>query len=375
MAAAMRRAEARVIMKRVLILGVNGFIGHHLTHRILRATRWIVYGMDMHAGRVERFLRHPRFHFFQGDIRRNHGWIERHVSKCDVVLPLVAIATPSAYIQRPLEVFELDFEANLEVVRSCVRLGKRVVFPSTSEVYGMCRDERFDPDRSELVLGPISKQRWIYACCKQMLDRVIWAYGTERSLDFTLFRPFNWIGPGLDNLNAAKEGSSRVVTQFIGHIARGEQIKLVDGGGQKRSFTDIEDGIEALMRIIHNPRGVATGKIYNIGNPDNNLSIRELARLMLAIAAEFPEWSRSASRVRMIDVSADAYYGPAYQDMANRRPEIEATCHDLGWRPSIGMEESLRRLFAFYRSELRAAGELLTGAQDLADTTPHADAA
>ena len=86
------------------------------------------------------------------------------------------------------------------------------------------------------------------------MDRVIWAYGSEQGLNYTLFRPFNWIGAGLDSLNTAKEGSSRVVTQFLGHIVRGEPIQLVDGGRQKRAFTYIDDGIDALMKIIENPR-------------------------------------------------------------------------------------------------------------------------
>ena len=115
--------------------------------------------------------------------------------KCDVILPLVAIATPATYVREPLRVFELDFEANLPIIRHCVKYKKRVVFPSTSEVYGACRDKEFDPETSELVLGPIHKQRWIYSCVKQLLDRIIWAYG-QQGLQFTLFRPFNWVGSG-----------------------------------------------------------------------------------------------------------------------------------------------------------------------------------
>ena len=241
-------------MKKICILGVNGFIGHHLSKRIIETTGWEVYGMDMQNERVADLLEHKRFHFFEGDITINREWIEYHIRKCDTVLPLVAIATPATYVKEPLRVFELDFEANLPIVRSCVKYGKRILFPSTSEVYGMCRDGEFDPDTSELVLGPIDKQRWIYACSKQLMDRVIWAYGSEERLDFTLFRPFNWIGAGLDNIHTAKEGSSRVITQFFGHIVRGEEIKLVDGGTQKRAFTYIDDGIDALMKIIENTR-------------------------------------------------------------------------------------------------------------------------
>ena len=168
-------------MKKLCILGVNGFIGHHLSKRILAETDWDVYGMDMGSERIADLMSNPRFHFFEGDITINREWIEYHIRKCDVILPLVAIATPATYVREPLKVFELDFEANLPIVRSCVKYGKRILFPSTSEVYGMCRDAEFDPYASELVLGPIDKQRWIYACSKQLMDRVIWAYGSMGS--------------------------------------------------------------------------------------------------------------------------------------------------------------------------------------------------
>ena len=264
-------------MNRILILGVNGFIGHHLSRRIIASTDWEIHGMDIETDRITALLPEKRFHFFEGDITINREWIEYHVKKCDVVLPLVAIATPAVYVREPLRVFELDFEANLPIVRAAVRYRKRLIFPSTSEVYGMCDDAEFDPESSNLVLGPINKPRWIYACAKQLMDRVIHAYGAHEGLDYTLFRPFNWIGAGLDSINTAKEGSSRVITQFLGHIVRGEAIKLVDGGTQRRTFTYIDDGIAALMRIIENPRGIASGKIYNIGNPANDFSVRELA--------------------------------------------------------------------------------------------------
>ncbi|MGQ0653776.1 MAG: bifunctional UDP-4-keto-pentose/UDP-xylose synthase, partial [Betaproteobacteria bacterium] len=166
-------------MKRILILGVNGFIGHHLSKAILSRSDWEIYGMDMQADRVEDLLHEKRFRFFEGDITINKEWIEYHIRKCDTVLPLVAIATPAAYVKEPLRVFELDFEANLPIVRACVRHRKRLVFPSTSEVYGMSPDRQFDPESSPLVYGPIDKQRWIYACSKQLMDRVIWAYGAQ----------------------------------------------------------------------------------------------------------------------------------------------------------------------------------------------------
>jgi nucleoside-diphosphate-sugar epimerase len=346
---------------KVLILGVNGFIGHHLSRRIIDTTDWHVYGMDMQADRVRSLLDHERFHFFEGDITINREWVEYHVKKCDVVLPLVAIATPATYVKDPLAVFELDFEANLPIIRACVRYRKRVLFPSTSEVYGMSTDAQFHPYESNLILGPIAKPRWIYSCSKQLLDRVIAAYGQQHGLDYTLFRPFNWIGAGLDSLHTPKEGSSRVVTQFLGHIARGEPIKLVDGGRQRRSFTDVSDGVAALMRIIENREGRATGKIYNIGNPANDLAVRELAELMLEIAREFPEYQRGAGRVALVEVSSGAYYGQGYQDIQTRVPWIENTKQELDWAPQVPVREALRRIFEAYRGEVAVARALIDG--------------
>ena len=346
-------------MKKILILGVNGFIGHHLSKRIMETTNWHVFGMDMASERVADLLDNKRFHFFEGDITINKEWIEYHVRKCDVVLPLVAIATPASYVQQPLRVFELDFEANLPIVRACVKHKKRLLFPSTSEVYGMCRDGEFDPDKSEMVYGPINKPRWIYACSKQMMDRVIHAYGMMEGLDYTLFRPFNWIGAGLDNINTAKEGSSRVITQFLGHIVRGEPIQLVDGGGQKRAFTYIEDGIDALMKIVENKDGKATRQIYNIGNPKNNFSVRELAEMMLKLAAEYPEYRDNAAKVKLVETTSGAYYGEGYQDVQNRVPKITNTMKDLDWKPRVGMPQALKHIFDAYRGDVALARRLV----------------
>lgn len=337
--------------KKILILGVNGFIGHHLSQRILETTDWDVYGMDIQNDRLGDLCAHPRMHFFEGDITINKEWVEYHIRKCDVILPLVAIATPATYVKEPLKVFELDFEANLPIVRSAHKYGKHLVFPSTSEVYGMSPDTEFDPASSPLVYGPINKPRWIYACAKQLLDRVIWGYGME-GLRFTLFRPFNWIGPGLDSIYTSKEGSSRVVTQFLGHIARGEPINLVDGGTQKRAFTYIDDGIDALVLIIANKNDIANGKIYNIGNPLNNFSIKELAEMMMAIAHRIPEYQERAQLVEILETTSTQYYGVGYQDVQNRVPKIENTIQELGWQPSTPMADALEHIFAAYRYDV-----------------------
>lgn len=333
---------------RVLILGVNGFIGNHLTERLLRDDNYEIYGLDIGADAISRFLDCPRFHFVEGDISIHSEWIEYHIKKCDVVLPLVAIATPIEYTRNPLRVFELDFEENLKIIRDCVKYNKRIIFPSTSEVYGMCTDKVFDEDNSNLVVGPVSKQRWIYSVSKQLLDRVIWAYGEKEGLRFTLFRPFNWMGPRLDNLNAARIGSSRAITQLILNLVEGSPIKLVEGGKQKRCFTDISDGIEALFRIIENRDGRCDGEIINIGNPENEASIKELAEMLLESFEQHPLRHRFPPFAGFRDVESSSYYGKGYQDVEHRKPSIRNAKRCLQWEPTVAMRQTVDETLDFF---------------------------
>jgi nucleoside-diphosphate-sugar epimerase len=340
---------------KVLILGVNGFIGHHLTHAILAEKDWDVFGMDLGDDRLGEDAKNPRFHFLEGDISINKEWIEYHIKKCDVVLPLVAIATPKLYVEDPIGVYQLDFEMNLDIIKQCVKYRKRVVFPSTSEVYGDCRDEAFREDESFLVVGPIRKERWIYSCCKQLLDRVIYAYGTRGHIEFTLFRPFNWIGPRLDSLYAAKEGSSRVVTQFIAEMMMKRPITLVDGGHQKRCFTYVDDGISALVKILENRDDACRNEIINIGNPLNECSVKELADILKRLFREHPEHGHDGEYSEIVETSADAYYGKGYQDIYSRKPDITKARTLLGWEPKVNLEDALRMTLHSFLKENKGA--------------------
>lgn len=337
--------------KHVLILGANGFIGNHLSERLLQSGQYEVHGMDLSSSTLDRLRGNSSFHFQEGDISIMREWIEYHVRKCDIILPLVAIATPIEYVRNPLRVFELDFEENLRIIRYCVKYKKRLIFPSTSEVYGMCQDPEFNEQDSNFVLGPIHKQRWIYSCSKQMLDRVIWAYGTQQGLNFTLFRPFNWVGPRLDSLESARIGSSRVITQFILNLVEGTPIRLVDGGKQKRCFTDVKDGIECLFRIIENKNDSCNGQIFNIGNPENEYSMKELAEMLKQKFTNHPLRSYFPPDSGVQDIEAHAYYGSGYQDVQHRRPSIKQARKILGWEPEVPFEQSVMETLDFFLND------------------------
>ena len=345
------RKTARGTKTNILILGVDGFIGNHLSERLLDSGKYKVHGMDLQAESICRIKEREGFYFEEGDISIHREWIEYHVRKCDIVLPLVAIATPIEYVRNPLRVFELDFEENLRIVRYCAKYGKRVIFPSTSEVYGMCDDEKFDEDNSKLVVGPIRKQRWIYSCSKQLLDRVIWAYGAQNGLQFTLFRPFNWIGPRLDSLDSARVGSSRAITQLILNLTEGTPIQLVDGGKQKRCFTDVNDGVECLYRIIENKDGRCNGRIFNIGNPDNEASIADLANLLIANFEKHPLRNKFPPFAGLRKIDSKSYYGDGYEDVIHRKPSIENAKRVLKWEPKISLEQSVIETLDFFLKE------------------------
>src|SRR6185295_10579409 len=175
-------------------------------------------------------LDHPRLSFVQQDIRSPDWNLDELVADADLVIDLIAHANPGLYIRIPLEVFHLNFEENLKIAETCVRHRKRLIQFSTCEVYGRTaaslKNARvadpedpihatFSEDQSEFILGPVAKHRWIYACAKQLLERVLHAHGLEDGFNYTIIRPFNFIGPKIDFLPAEKDGIPRVFSFFM----------------------------------------------------------------------------------------------------------------------------------------------------------------
>ena len=148
---------------RIFLLGAGGFIGSHLVDKILTNTNYEVSAFDINTSRLEKYEGHDRFTCRKGDIFDDTEYIREQIKISDVVLPFAGVAMPAYYLTKPLWTFELDFEQNLKVVRMCSEYGKRVIFPSTSEVYGMSDGSILKENASPLVLGPVGKMRWIYS--------------------------------------------------------------------------------------------------------------------------------------------------------------------------------------------------------------------
>ena len=346
---------------KLCILGCGGFIGSHLVPRLLDEDRYDLYGLDITSAKIEEHLAHSRFHFYEVNVYDTRR-VRELVEECDTVISLVALCNPSLYNTIPLEVIDINFTRPLEIVKMCVELGKRLIHFSTSEVYGKTVQGIADgalrnpedpahfllkEDSSQLILGPISAQRWSYAAAKQLLERVIYAYGMEGRLDYTIVRPLNFVGPRMDYLPGIDgEGIPRVFACFVDALLFDKPLKLVDGGQSRRTFTAIDDAVDAIVRIVDRP-DAAHNQIFNVGNPDNEVTIAQLAQMMIDIYHRLrPEFEGNPCRT--VYESAEEFYGEGYEDCDRRVPDISKARELLGWEPKIGLEEALTTAMASF---------------------------
>jgi len=346
---------------KILSLGAAGFIGSHLTQRLLTEGHTVT-AVDLESEKVSDFIDHPNLTFLQEDIRNPEWNLNKLVADADLVIDLIAYANPGLYIRIPLEVFRLNFIENLKIAEACVKEGKRLIQFSTCEVYGrsvasihnagLSHPEdpihaTFSEDTSEYILGPVSKHRWIYSCAKQLLERVLHAYGIEQGFNYTIVRPFNFIGPKIDFLPHERQGIPRVFSFFMDALLNGTKMQLVNGGTSRRCYTYIDDAVECAYRIVVNPAGVCDRQIFNIGSPGNEISIRQMAEMMRDIYAENFRDS-SAPLAEIVSISGDEFYGVGYDDSDRRIPDITKARTLLKWEPVWGLRDILETTMRYY---------------------------
>jgi UDP-apiose/xylose synthase len=342
------------------IIGCGGFIGSHLLEGLIAFDRYRIMGIDRSVEKIRHLLDHPRVSIITAEVYGYSG-LEAWIDGCDTVISLAALCNPALYNTVPLTVIESNFTFPAKIVDLCARKHKRLVHFSTSEIYGktvqsLCGSDREEhyllrEDESPFILGPVHAQRWSYASAKQLLERLITGYGGERGLEYTIVRPFNFIGPRMDYLPGIDgEGIPRVFACFIKALLCREPLQLVDGGGNRRCFTAIRDAVEAVIRIIERPRETA-GQVFNIGNPENEVTMHELALRMKDIFAEVTESRREESP--LVAVSSEVFYGKGYEDSDRRVPDIAKARSLLSWEPRTGLDEALRLGMISYLEQYR----------------------
>jgi UDP-apiose/xylose synthase len=336
---------------KIALLGAGGFIGSNLVQHLLVATDHEVIGLDREYDKLAELsgLDSPRFRFHYSDIREEIDTLDAVVAEADVVVDLVAYANPSIYVEKPLDVIEVNFLGNLDIVEACLRHGKRLIQYSSAEVYGKFEEPeglvREDSDR--LVYGAVDKHRWIYACAKQLLERIIHANGLSEGLEYSIIRPFNFVGPRIDYLvTPGSTGGPRVFPHFMSALLGDGPLQLVDGGLQNRAFCHIDDATAAFMTILEQPEA-ARNEIYNVGNPANDTTIRDLALLMRSL---YEELTGRESKSTIQVISGTEFYGEGYEDGYRHAPSV-AKLQQLGWTPRHDLRATLRSAMAYYLGE------------------------
>ncbi len=335
----------------VCVLGCGGFIGSHLLEKFLNTNMYgKIIGVDLCSEKISHLLADPRLTFIEADAHQ-HELLESCIGDSSVVISLVALCNPALYTTITLKVIDVNFSLPLEVVKKCHKLGKRLIQFSTSEVYGKTLSSYISKDYSDLdkyllieeesplVYGPVNAQRWSYACAKQLLERVIFAYGHFEGLEYSIIRPYNFIGPRMDYLPEIEgEGIPRVFACFMDALLFGKPLQLVDGGHNRRSFTYISDAVNAIVAVLKN-RETSRNQIFNIGNPANETTIADFAELMLATFETI--CGKEAIRSNIEQVSAADFYGEGYDDSDRRVPDITKARHLLGWEPEVSLQEAV----------------------------------
>lgn len=348
-------------LARVTVLGCDGFIGHHLLENLLSRPGVEVVGWDRDCRRIGHLADHARFEFRNADISSDPDRLRDDIKRSQIVVNLAALCNPSLYGSRTLDVIRSNFTEVEPVVALCAEAGVRLVHLSTCEVMGRTLRswlpdptidlaielDVMDEERTPFLLGPLSSTRWSYACAKQLSERLIEAWGRERGLEWTIVRPFNFIGPGMDFLPGHDgEGVPRVLACFAKALIDREPLQLVDGGGARRTFLHISEAIDGLVKILERPLE-SSGRVFHLGNPANETDIRGLAIAMRALWARLRE-DPDILNLPLETVRSQDFYGEGYDDSDRRVPCIKNAQALLGWTPTLSLEDTLNQILRDY---------------------------
>ncbi len=321
---------------KALITGGAGFIGSHLADLLLSRGDEVFVIDDLSTGslrNVEQHQDNPRFHLVVDTILQEAVMGEL-VFKCDAVFHLAAAVGVKLVMNRPVETLQTNVEGTEMVLKLANRHKKKILLASTSEVYGKILDGQdtvFLGEDDDRLMGATTKRRWAYACSKSLDEFLALAYFDEKKLPVVIARLFNTVGPR----QTGQYGM--VVPNFVQKALIGKPITVYGDGAQSRSFTHVSDVVGALARLMEEPRAV--GQIFNVGNT-GEVTIKELAELVKAM-------TNSPSEI--VYIPYEKAYGPGYEDMQRRCPDISRIRALIGFEPTVDLEGIIQSVIDFYK--------------------------
>ncbi len=337
--------------ERALITGGAGFIGSHLSEALLAKGYRVIALDDLSTGRHENIAHlvgRRGFRFVRGSVM-DEATVDRLAAECDIIFHLAAAVGVRLIVADPLEGIETNVIGTHNVLRVAARYGTKVLIASTSEVYGKSERVPFGED-DDCLLGPTVASRWSYAASKALDEFMGFGYYRKTGLPVVVFRLFNTVGPR----QTGRYGM--VVPNFVQQAMRGEPLTVHGDGLQSRCFCDVSDAVRAIVALAECPQ--AAGRLFNIGST-YELTILDLARRVIdTVRRMSPSGNgnggggarRNGSHpgedaIRFVPY--DEVYGPDFQDIRRRVPDIRKIAGLTGWEPRITLDETLSRMVAF----------------------------
>jgi len=324
---------------KALITGGAGFVGSHLAERLL-AQGHEVFALDnLSTGSIDN-LDHlkaeERFHYAIDSVT-NEPLLAEMTDRADVVFHLAAAVGVRLIVESPVNTIETNVHGTELVLKMAEKKKKKVLVTSTSEVYGKTSNVPFR-EGDDLVMGATDKARWSYACSKAIDEFLALAYHREKGLPVVIARLFNTVGPR----QTGRYGM--VIPNFVRQALVGEPITVFGDGRQSRCFTYVSDVVGALVGLVEHPEAV--GRVFNIGNDAEEISILDLAERVKARTG-------SDSEIRLIPY--DEAYEAGFEDMPRRVPDLARIRQLIGYEPKVHLDEILDHVIAHFRADLRRA--------------------
>src|SRR3954463_2958628 len=320
---------------RVLITGGAGFVGSHLAEALLDRGDEVFILDNLSTGSIDNVVHlkpNPKFHYTI-DTVSNEPVLAELVDRCDIVVHLAAAVGVKLIVEQPVHTIETNVHGTEVVLKHANKKKKLVVIASTSEVYGKSTDVPFRED-ADLVLGATTKHRWAYACSKMIDEFLALAYWKERKLPVIIVRLFNTVGPR----QTGQYGM--VLPGFVRQALENKPLTVYGDGSQRRCFCSVFDVGAALVRLPQSP--AAAGKVVNVGSQEE-VTIQDLAERVRALC-------RSKSEI--VHVPYDEAYGPGFDDMQRRVPDLARVRELIGWTPRHNLEAIITQVAEYLRVEV-----------------------
>ena len=317
---------------KAFVTGGAGFIGSHLSEKLLSLGHQVTIIDDLSTGRmenIEHLIGQPGFTFAIESIL-NETVMDRLVCECDIIFHLAASVGVELIVNHPVEVIETNILGSEMVLKIANRYKKKTLITSTSEIYGKSDKVPFS-EEDDCVMGPTTKNRWSYACSKAVDEFLALAYHQEKGLPVVIARLFNTVGPR----QTGRYGM--VIPRFVATALKGETIPVYGDGKQSRCFTFVADTVEFIIRLSKLPE--AEGQIFNVGN-NQEISIGDLA-------IKVREMTGSNSDIE--EIPYDQAYAKGFEDMMRRIPDISKVCRVTGYKPRHNLDEILRQVIDYVR--------------------------